>query len=104
MLKSQILLILNSNPIIYSVFKFLMLSELHNLNLKFCRKQYYNSNLLCQIVAPQLSGGWLHNVSTKTWQVGHANEQSFYSVLSMDNTYANTKAREPSLKGKTQYS
>ncbi len=100
------LLIFTSNPIFQNcfVFKFLMLSELHNLNLKFCRKHYFDSNLLCQIVAAQLSGVWLHNGSTKIRQVCHASEQSFYSVLSMENTNTNTKARKPSLKGKTQYS
>jgi hypothetical protein len=29
-------------------------------------------------VVAQLSGGWLHNYSTKTRQAGHANEKSMY--------------------------
>jgi len=33
---------------------------------------------LYQIVVPQLIGGWQHNYSTKTRQVGHANEQDIY--------------------------
>ena len=57
-------------------------TELHNLNLKLCIKQYNNIDLLHQIVAPQLSDGWKHNYSTKTRQVGHAYEQSFYSLMS----------------------
>jgi hypothetical protein len=35
------------------------------------------------IVAPQLISGWQHNYSTKTRQVGQANEQSMYSLMSM---------------------
>jgi hypothetical protein len=34
-------------------------------------------------VAPQLSSGWEHNYSTKTRQVGRANEQPMYSLMSM---------------------
>ncbi len=34
-------------------------------------------------MAPQLGSGWQHNYSTKTRQVGHANEQSMYSLMSM---------------------
>ncbi len=45
---------------------FIMLSELHSLNLKLCRKQYNKKFVLHLIVAPQLSG-----------------EQSMYSVMSM---------------------
>jgi hypothetical protein len=60
-----------------------MLSELHSLNLKLCSKQY-NKNLFCNlIVAPQLSSGWQHNYSNKTRQVGWANEQSMYYLMSM---------------------
>ena len=39
------------------------------------------------IVAPQLSSGWQHNYSTKTWQAGWANEQSMYSLMSMHYGY-----------------
>ncbi len=35
------------------------------------------------IMAPQLSSGWQHNYSTKTRQVGQANEQPMYSLMSM---------------------
>jgi len=35
------------------------------------------------IVVPQLSSGWWHNYSIKTRQVGCANEQSVYSLVSM---------------------
>ncbi len=38
------------------------------------------------IVAPQLSSGWWHNYSTKTRQEGRANEQSMYSLMSMNKT------------------
>jgi hypothetical protein len=37
-------------------------------------------------VAPQLSGGWQHNYSTKTSQAGCANEQSMYYLMSMEVT------------------
>ncbi len=50
---------------------FKILSELHNLNLELCSKQYCKINLLQLIVVPQLSGGW-HNYSTKTRKAGHA--------------------------------
>jgi hypothetical protein len=59
-----------------------MHSELHNLNLKLCSKQY-NNFFLHLIVVPQLSSGWRHNYSTKTWQTDWANEQSMYSLMSM---------------------
>jgi hypothetical protein len=36
------------------------------------------------MVLPQLTGGWQHNYSTKTRQVGRANAQSIYSLISMD--------------------
>jgi hypothetical protein len=39
-------------------------------------------------VAPQLSGGWQHNYSTKTMKAGCANGQSMYSLMSMDLTKA----------------
>ncbi len=42
-----------------------MLSELHNLNLKLCSKQYNKNFVLHLIVAPQISSGWQHNYSTK---------------------------------------
>jgi hypothetical protein len=61
-----------------------MLSELHTLDLKLCSKQYNKIDFLRQIVTPQLSGGCQHNSSTKTTQAGHANEQSMYSQLSME--------------------
>jgi hypothetical protein len=35
------------------------------------------------IVVPHLSSDWRHNYSTKTRQVGWANEQSMYSLMSM---------------------
>jgi hypothetical protein len=34
-------------------------------------------------VIPKLIGGWQHNYTTKTRQVGLANEQSIFSPLSM---------------------
>jgi hypothetical protein len=37
---------------------FLMLSELHSLNLKLCSKQYNTKVALHLIVVPQLSSGW----------------------------------------------
>jgi hypothetical protein len=43
-----------------------MLSEHHNLNLKLCSKHYNEIDILHLILAPQLSGGWQHNYSTKT--------------------------------------
>jgi hypothetical protein len=60
-----------------------MLSELHNLNLKLCSKQYSKSFVLHLIGVPQLSSGWQHSYSTKTRQAGRANEQSMYSLMSM---------------------
>jgi hypothetical protein len=60
-----------------------MLSELHSLNLKLCSKQYNKKFVLHLIVVPQLSSGWRHNYLTKARQVGHANEQSMYSIMSM---------------------
>jgi hypothetical protein len=51
--------------------------------LKLCSKQYNKIDLSHLIVAPQLSGGWRHNYSTKTRQAGCANEQSMYSLISM---------------------
>ncbi len=69
-------------------FNFQTISELHNLNLKLCSKQYNKSDLLQLIVVPQLSGGWQHNYSTKTRQAGHANEQSLYSLMSMVKTFS----------------
>ncbi len=60
-----------------------MLSELHSFNWKLCSKQYNKKFVLHLIVAPQLCSGWRHNYSTKTRQAGRANEQSFYSLMSM---------------------
>ncbi len=56
---------------------------LRNLNLKFCREQNNKNDLLHLIVIPQLSDGWEHNYSTKTSQVGLANEQYMFSLKSM---------------------
>jgi hypothetical protein len=53
------------------------------LNLKLCTKEYNETDLLHLIVVPQLSGGWQHIYSTKTWQAGRAHEQSMYSPMSM---------------------
>jgi hypothetical protein len=60
-----------------------MLSALHSLNLKLYSKLYNKNFVLHLIMAPQISRGWQHNYSTKTTQVGHANEQSMYSLMSM---------------------
>ncbi len=60
-----------------------MLSELHNLNLKLCSKQYNKNFVLHLIVMPQLSCGWWHNYATKTRQAGRASEQSMYYLMSM---------------------
>jgi hypothetical protein len=57
--------------------------ELHNFNLKLYNKQYHKNISFHLIMAPQLSGGWQHNYSTKTRQVGRANEQSIFSLMSM---------------------
>ncbi len=56
------------------------------MNLKLCCKQYDKINLWHLIVVPQLSRGWQHNYSTETRQAGCANEQSMYSLMSMDAT------------------
>ena len=71
-----------------------MVSELHSLNLKLCSKQYNEKIVLHLIVAPQLSNGWWHNYSTKTMQVGQANEQSKYSLISMELTYLSTNIEQ----------
>jgi len=71
-------IILASNSYIFQIFKY---SELHNLKLNLCIKQY--NNFLHLIVAPQVSGGLQHNYSPKTRQAAHANEQSMYSLMSM---------------------
>jgi hypothetical protein len=60
-----------------------MLSELHNLNLKLCNKQYNKKFVLHLIVAPQLSSGWGHYYSTKTRLADRTSEQSMYSLMSM---------------------
>ncbi len=44
-------------------------------------------DLLHQIVLPKLRGGWRHDYTTKTRLAGHAEEQSFYSLMSMIGTY-----------------
>jgi len=46
-------------------------------------------------VAPQLSGGWQHNYSTKTREASHANEQSFYLL-----SYIYGEFAEPPMKYK----
>ncbi len=60
-----------------------MLYELQGLNLKLCIKQYNENFVLPLIVAPQLSSGWQHKYSTKTRPAGRTNEQSMYSLMSM---------------------
>jgi hypothetical protein len=75
-----------------------MLSELHSLNLNLCSKQYNQIFVLHLIVAPQLSSGWRHNYSTKTKQVGLANEQSVYSPMPMEQTLSMYTKLEKSLK------
>jgi hypothetical protein len=73
---------LGSNSIFYIYFSNSeILSELHSLNLNLYSKQYNKKFVLHLIVAPQLSSGWQHNYSTKTRQVGRANEQSMYSLV-----------------------
>jgi hypothetical protein len=54
------------------------------LNLNLCSEQYNKIDLLYLIVAQQLSGGWRHNNSTKTREVGLPIEQSVYSLMSME--------------------
>jgi hypothetical protein len=75
-----------------------MLSELRNLNLKLCSKQYNQTFILHLIVVPQLSSGWRHNFSTKTRQAGCANEQSVYSPMPMEQTLSMYTKLEKSLK------
>jgi hypothetical protein len=67
-------LFLASNSFFYNF----SLSEIHSLNLKLFSKQYYKRIVLHLIVVPQLSSGWRHNYSTKTWKAGWANKQSVY--------------------------
>jgi hypothetical protein len=50
------------------------------------------------IVAPELSGGWQHNHSIKIRQLGCANEQSIYSLMSM--VIRNTNNYYPAFKGR----
>jgi hypothetical protein len=57
-----------------------MLSDLHSLNLKLCSKQYNKKFVLHLIVTPQL-------YLTKTRQAGWANEQSMYSLMSMNKPF-----------------
>jgi hypothetical protein len=59
-------------------FNILIVSELHNLNMKLGNEQYNKIDLLHPLVGPQLSGGWQHKCSTKTRQVSLAHEQSIY--------------------------
>jgi hypothetical protein len=66
-----------------------VLSELHSLNLKLGSEQYNKIDLLHLIVVPQLSSGWQHDYSIKTRQVGQANEQSMYSLMSVTLTQEN---------------
>jgi hypothetical protein len=80
-----------------------MLSELHNLNLKLYSKQYNKIVLLHLIVVPQLSGGWSHNYSTKTRQVGHANEQSMFSLRSMGPIIVTKVNKMTSFKGQASW-
>jgi hypothetical protein len=57
-----------------------ILFELHNFNFNLCSKQNNKINLLHQIVATQLTGGWQHNHSTKKRQAGRKNEQFIFSL------------------------
>jgi len=66
-----------------------MFSELHSLNLKLCCKKYNKNFGLHLIVVPQLSSGWQNNYTTNTRQVGHANQQCKYSLMSMVLFYPN---------------
>ncbi len=61
-------------------------SDLCNFNLKLGSKLYEKIGLTHMIVAPQISGGRQHNYSNKARQAGHANEQSIYSLMSLDLT------------------
>jgi hypothetical protein len=63
-----------------------MLSDLHCLNLKLCSKLYNKNFVLRLIVMPHLSSEQQHNYSSRTRQVGHTNEQSMYSLMSMVET------------------
>ncbi len=60
-----------------------MLSGLRSLNLKLCNKLNNKIFLLQLIMAPQLIGGWQCNYPNKTRQAGRTNEQSIYSLMSM---------------------
>jgi hypothetical protein len=60
-----------------------MLSDVHSLNLKLYCKKYNKIDLLNLIVVPQVSGGLQNNYSGKTRPPGHANEESFYYLMSM---------------------
>ncbi len=77
---------LASNSIFYIFSNFKMLYELHSLNLKLCSKQYNKKFVLNLIVASQLRSGRQHNSSTKKRQACQANEQSMYSLTSMENS------------------
>jgi hypothetical protein len=56
------------------------------MTIKQCNKIVH----LHLIVA--LSGRWRHNYSTKTRQVGHADEQYIYSLMSTAQSSVSTKA------------
>ncbi len=58
-----------------------MRSELSNLNLKLGSNQNNKIDFMHLIVAPQLSGDWQHNYSTKASQAGSTNDQSIYSFM-----------------------
>ncbi len=57
--------------------------SLRNLNVTLVASNFvccvYKTDLMHQIVAPQLSGGGQDNYSTKTRQAGSVYEQSVYS-------------------------
>jgi hypothetical protein len=61
-----------------------MLSELHNFNLKLCSKKYNKIVCFAPDCGTTVNGVWQHNYSTKIWQTGHANDQSMYSLMSVD--------------------
>jgi hypothetical protein len=68
-----------SSTIFFNIFRCSL--SLHSLNLKLCSKQLNKNFVLYLMLAPQLSSGWQHNYSTKTRQMGCANEQSIILCL-----------------------
>jgi hypothetical protein len=76
-------LIWDSNPIFY-IFLFFRNPEFHNFKFKLWIEQKNKIDILHPIVAIQLIGGWQHNYSAETRQVGHAKELSIYSLMSME--------------------